>query len=239
MNLALSSPMSPSELQERLMLFTKVDIQLVMNENHSTFLSVLRKGRRQVKLSLHKFFLYANDWVIEAIVDYSLKRNSHALVILRTFINEHFKDADYSDKVKKESLLTKGNHYDLSVIYSRVNSTYFENKLNLSFTWFKKPIYRNFSSLTFGSYSRPLKLIRMNALLDISEVPSYFLDFVMYHEMLHEVCPPTIDKLGRSRVHTKEFRMRERLFDKYQEVTLFEKNCSKIFLKQRKSSGWT
>jgi len=239
MNLIQKNPMSPAQLKERLMLFTKVDITLVMNENHSTFLSVLRKGRKQVKLSLHKFFLYANDWVIEAIVDYSVKRNSNALVILRTFINEHFKDADYSDKIKNKNLCTKGNHYDLRVIYSRVNSAYFENKLNLSFTWFKKPTYRNFRSLTFGSYSRPLKLIRMNALLDIPEVPSYFLDFVMYHEMLHEVCAPTIDKLGRSRVHTKEFRMREKLFDKYQEAIAFEKNCSKIFVKQRKSSGWT
>ena len=58
-------------------------------------------------------------------------------------------------------------------------------------------------------------MIRIHPLLDAPFVPTWFLEYVVYHEMLHAVVPEEIDEHGRRRVHTREFYRRERKFHCY------------------------
>jgi predicted metal-dependent hydrolase len=219
-------PMDASELKSKLLRFSDREIELVINQNHSTFLSVLKKGRNTLKISLHKLFLHAGDSVCEAVVDFSMRKDPVALKKIRFFANDYFSKADHSDEVDDDKLRTKGKYYDLVEIYDDINKKYFDNKIDLKITWFKKPKYRTFSSLTFGSYNRTMKLIRINDILDHAAAPTYFVEYVVYHEMLHHVCPGYTDENGREHIHTPLFRKREKEFAHFKRAKEWEKKMS-------------
>ena len=74
-----------------------------------------------------------------------------------------------------------------------------------------------------GSFHRDRNLIRINPVLDSKNVPRYFIEYVVYHEMLHaaervESC------VGRQRVHTKEFKRREKVFKYYEQALAWERS---------------
>ncbi len=90
--------------------------------------------------------------------------------------------------------------------------------------------------MTFGSYDKHRNQIRINPLLDDAAVPLYFVEFIVYHEMLHAVCPAKIDSRGAIRSHTREFRMQEKQFAEYDDAKEWEKTSLKFF-KMRKRHG--
>ena len=59
-------------------------------------------------------------------------------------------------------------------------------------------------------------------MLDASDVPQFFLEWIVYHEMLHEIHDmPVVD--GRRIYHTPEFRRAEAQFEHYAESVLWER----------------
>jgi predicted metal-dependent hydrolase len=65
-----------------------------------------------------------------------------------------------------------------------------------------------------GSYQRDRDIIRINPVLDSKRVPRYFLEFIVYHEMLHAAFAVESGST-KQRVHSLEFKRRERLFKNY------------------------
>ena len=118
-------------------------------------------------------------------------------------------------------LYCQGSVYNLKKIYENINTEYFGGKLQLHITWFGKSNQRNRSRVTFGLYQDPLKLIKINRLLDSPAFPEYFLEYVIYHEMLHHACPSYIDEKGIHRIHSKEFKQREVLYRYYDLAQVF------------------
>lgn len=216
-------PMNAHQFKEKLIRLSKADIELVINENHSTFLSVMRKGRKTLKLSVHKLFLHGGDAMCKAVVNFSLHKDREALKSIRFFAHSYFSKADFSDTVDEDKLRTAGKYYDLQEIYDTVNKKFFQNRLPLRITWFKKPKYRTYTSMTYGSYNRPLKLVRINEILDHALTPYYFIEFIVYHEMLHHVCPGYTDEKGRERIHTALFRKREKEYPHFERAKEWEK----------------
>ncbi len=216
-------PMKEGLLKEKLTKFSQKEIELKINENRSTFLSVQKKGRHALKLSVHKLFLHGGDPLCKAIAHFSLKKDRDALRVIRSFAHSYFAKADYSSTVDTEKLRTKGIYFDLEEIYDLVNKKYFQDKLRLSITWFKKPKYKTFSSFTLGSYSRSLKLVRINDMLDHAITPLYFIEYIVYHEMLHHICPGYTDEKGREHIHTSLFRRKEKEFLHYARAKEWEK----------------
>jgi len=53
-------------------------------------------------------------------------------------------------------------------------------------------------------------------------VPRYFIEFVVYHEMLHADMG-TEEHEGRRSIHSREFRKRERLFEDYERAMAWER----------------
>ncbi len=131
---------------------------------------------------------------------------------IRYFIEENLKKMDYSHLLERRKLYTQGMVYNLQRIYHDLNKEYFDNRLNLFITWFGKPNFRCRTRVTFGLYHDPLKLIKINRLLDSPSFPDYLVSYVVYHEMLHHVCPAYHDENGVHRIHTKEFKKRESQF---------------------------
>jgi hypothetical protein len=68
-----------------------------------------------------------------------------------------------------------------------------------------------------------LSLIRIHPVLDRPDVPRYFVESVVYHEMLHHHLGGVPDRAGRTVYHTRAFREAEARFPGYGEALAWEK----------------
>ena len=75
-----------------------------------------------------------------------------------------------------------------------------------------------------GSYNSRTNIIRVNPVLDRKNVPHYYLEFIVYHEMLHADMG-VLKKNGRRDVHSREFRRREKMFPHFEKSLLWEKKA--------------
>jgi hypothetical protein len=126
-------------------------------------------------------------------------------------------------KVRAEPFIPSQVH-DLQEIFKQINHQYFEGALPLSISWYgRKRSSRRIRRKVLGYYDDTKKSIKIHRSLDSSFFPSYFVAFVVYHEMLHYVEPP---RQGRQRrmVHHKGFRLREKQFLGYEDAKNFERN---------------
>lgn len=182
-----------------------------INDNRSTMLSVKWEPDK-TKVSLHKMFLSAPQNVMDHLACYLKREKKSIAPEVREFIETSLQKLDYSWQIDRKKMLTKGNVYDLDSIYNRLNEEYFGGSLDLMITWFGKLLQRNRSRVTFGLYHDQLRLIKINRMMDSPSFPDYVIDFVVYHEMIHHVCPAYYDDNGRHHIHSKEFKEREQQF---------------------------
>jgi hypothetical protein len=108
----------------------------------------------------------------------------------------------------------------LKKIYDELNEEYYDGKLDLKITWFGKPWQRPRSNVTFGLYHDSLRLIKINRLLDSPSFPDYLVAYVVFHEMVHHVCPAYVGKNGYQHIHSKEFKAEEA---RYRHIVLAER----------------
>jgi hypothetical protein len=201
-------------LQEELEGIAGKRLRVKINDNRSTMLSV-KWEPDCTKVSLHRMFLQAPQNIMEELACYLRQEGELISPSVKAFIEENLKKIDYSHTINKEKLYQQGNVYNLKKIYDEINQEYFQDELNLLITWFGNPNHRNRSRVTFGLYHDPLKLIKIHRILDTPSFPHYFISYVIYHEMLHYVCPAYVDEKGLSRVHSKEFKEKEVQFRHY------------------------
>ncbi len=127
----------------------------------------------------------------------------------------------------------EGRHHDLRAIFNKLNARYFRNGLkNYTITWGRKRRLRPKAYFIFGTIQEEDRMIRIHPLLDASWVPRWFLEFVIYHEMLHSVVPDIYDpKRGRRIVHTPAFAKREQRFPHYSRAQRWEAENLARFLR--------
>jgi predicted SprT family Zn-dependent metalloprotease len=123
-----------------------------------------------------------------------------------------------------------GQHFCLKTIYESLNSEYFGGTVSASITWGRSSSRNRVKLRTLGSYNVEANTIRINPLLDKKTVPAYFLEFIVYHEMLHAFLGIK-NRNGRRSIHSKEFRLEEKKFRHYEKVLEWEKK--RFGLKQR------
>lgn len=222
--------------EARLAKYLNLKLELVINENRSTMLNLLEKKRDRARLSVHKMFLDAPDEVVSAIAHYvrgTRKGKSRYNLILRSYIQEHLSQYDYSHLVDKMQLTHEGEVYNLKSLYDEINEKYFQDQLDLSLTWYgAKGRRRGRSRITFGQYLDGLRLIKIHRMLDDAFFPDYFVMFIVYHEMLHCVIPGEV-KGGTFRFHSRNFREQEKRFEHYQRAIDWEKKNKHRFFKRK------
>jgi hypothetical protein len=200
-----------SSFQKRLENDLKKSVKLIINNNRSTMLSV-KWEPKCTKVSMHRFFLSAPENVMDALACY-IKRKDRAIApTLKSFIAENIQKLDYSHDLSRMKLDFQGEIYNLKYFMKNLNREYFDDKFNLNIAWFGKKNQSNRSQITFGMYYEPLKLIKINRLLDNPSIPEHFVCYVIYHEMLHHAHPSYCDENGRNHIHNKEFKMWEMKF---------------------------
>ena len=194
-------------------------VSLAMTDNSTSMLS-MREKRGIVFLRLHRMFLDAGDDVLLEIAAF-IRRRKSATPLFRKFLKQN------THRIKrvlprKSALRPQGTYHDLSEIYASLNSEYFDSRLSCAITWGTRNPGYAVRKRTLGSYSRYTNTIRINPVLDGRTVPGYFLQFVVFHEMLHaDTAIP--EKNGRRQVHSGLFKQREKLFRHHERARAWEK----------------
>ena len=75
----------------------------------------------------------------------------------------------------------RGKVYDLSEMFDRLNARYFDGALERPLlSWSQKKARR-----ILGHHDRVYETITISKSLDSAQVPEWFVEFILYHEMLH------------------------------------------------------
>ncbi len=125
----------------------------------------------------------------------------------------------------------EGEYFDLREIFERLNRRHFGGKLRrYKVMWGRRRKQRPKDYFVFGTIQEEDRVIRINPWLDQPFVPRWFLEYILYHEMLHSVVPD--EMRGRRRlVHTDEFNRRERKFPQYSRARRWEADNLARFLR--------
>jgi hypothetical protein len=196
-------------------------LSLTLTENRSVLLSFRRAGGG-IQLRLHRMFLHASPLVVRALAR-SLRRTSRSADgEVRRFMNDNLHRVRRTPRALPP-LQSVGRAHDLNVIYRRLNDRFFAGKLKVPLTWGRGSGRARRGGLTFGSYDPVLGLIRIHPVLDRRDVPLYFLESVVYHEMLHHRLGGVPDRAGRTVYHSRAFRQAEARYPWHREALAWEK----------------
>ena len=107
----------------------------------------------------------------------------------------------------------RGEVYDLERMFTKLNRRYFDGRIEKpTLTWSQR---RTRSIL--GHHDHVYDSITISKTLDSIDVPEWFVEYILYHEMLHIKHPARLIN-GRRFYHTSAFRSDERRFPHYDQA---------------------
>lgn len=107
----------------------------------------------------------------------------------------------------------RGNSYDLDKIFSKLNRRYFDSTLEKpTLTWSQRK-----TRSILGHHDRVYDTIVVSKSLDSTQVPEWFVEYILYHEMLHIKHAARMIN-GRRYYHTSAFRLDEKRFARYDDA---------------------
>jgi hypothetical protein len=200
-------------------------LALGITDNRFTMISVRRDRGPVYRVRLHHMFVTAPAPVTRALARYISHNESQASRDLGRFIEEN-QEAIRRVRRRRPAALTLetgGEVHDLREVYDDLNSAYFDDQIDARITWGSRSgRRRSRTSIKMGSYSVEDRLIRIHPALDRRFVPRYFLEWIVYHEMLHQVHDiPVIG--GRRQFHTPEFLAQEANFEHFDRARTWER----------------
>ena len=114
---------------------------------------------------------------------------------------------------------SEGHVHDLEAIRDEVNMRYFGGRHWVVIGWSRVGKARKRSrrrTIKLGSWSADERTVRIHPALDHASVPRFVVASVVHHELLHAEMDPEVTCTGRRRLHTPEFRRREREFAEHE-----------------------
>jgi hypothetical protein len=211
------------ELQERLGAYlTRGRPRIVLTDNVHTMVSI-KRGDGVVTFRLHHMFARAPSLVLRELARYAEKQDRSAAKLLRDFIDANEDLVRKREEPRPITVDVEGKHHNLQEIFDDLNERYFDGTIEARITWGPRSRRKRArESIKLGSYTFEDEIIRIHPVLDAADVPRFFVEWIVYHEMLHEVHDmPVVD--GRRVYHTPEFRRAEAQFERYAEAVLWER----------------
>jgi hypothetical protein len=200
-------------------------VSVTLTDNRYTMISVRRLSKeKRYEVRLHHMFADADPVITRALARYIADNDANASRVLGDFIDQNSGHVRGRARRQPTQLIfTAGEHHDLREIYDDLNARYFDNKIDAAITWGQRtgrPRRRN--SIKMGSYSVEDRLIRIHRSLDRSFVPRFFVAWIVFHEMLHQVHDIRV-KNGRREFHSKEFLADEAMYEHFDESKAWER----------------
>ncbi|MDH5511020.1 MAG: hypothetical protein OEZ32_11810 [Nitrospinota bacterium] len=192
------------------------DFEVILTNNRGTVVSVDR-NRTPARARVSRIFNFADSETIRQLGLF-ISGGGRLPAVVKSFIHERA-PALTPRRGGGACLRTKGAVYDLGPIAAKVWRRYFSGPLKTRIMWGKHPNPRpkraRRRSIRYGTYDRDRDLVTIHPALDCARVPVEFVEYVVYHEMLHKIVPPKVSADGAVRFHTREFKALERLFEGY------------------------
>lgn len=185
-------------------------------------------GRRNgaVTFRLHRIFRDAPVEILEALVRLHFVSNHRAerrrlIALVRHHVTQNAAAISPRVRVRRRRLTLQphGIYVNLDAIFEEMNRRFFGERVQASITWSRSVNRRQMGSCREDSGKQ---VIVINRLLDNPQVPQYYLNFLVIHEMLHCVYPRRIVN-GRIVRHPKEMREFERKLPFYRQAIAWEK----------------
>ncbi|WP_044889746.1 hypothetical protein [Myxococcus hansupus] len=196
-------------------------VRLSVTDNRSTMVS-FRRGSTVLALRLHHMFLDAPEPVVRAVADYAGRGHRTAGAILDEYIRGQQPRIRQMRRESDADLNPRGRCFDLQELYDATNREFFQDLIQARIGWGRMPPRRRRKSIRLGVYDHQTREIRIHPTLDSPEVPSFFVEFIVFHEMLHQLFPST-GRGGRRVHHPRAFRERERTFPHYAAALRWER----------------
>lgn len=211
-------------------------VRLIIHDNSSTMLSFRRAGGC-LHLRAHHLFLGAPDEVAEAIAEFAARPGRRGRRAAGRRIDAWIRARrGRIAPPRLGSLDPRGQVHDLQRIFDRLNGEHFDGAVVARVGWARSTRSRGRHSIKMGVYLHEARAIRVHPALDRSEVPEFFVEAVVFHEMLHQVVPVE-ERGGRRVVHGREFRRRERAFPGHERARAWERDNLHVLLPgERRSS---
>jgi len=213
-------------LENRLNSLVGIQLAVRVTDNLHTMLSFgWAEGRLLVRL--HRMFLQAPLSVLEALARYIRSGDREASRLLDRYIDANrylIRSVPAHVRRKRFPLRTRGRHHDLQAYFDELCRRYFGGRrLSCAITWARVPRTRlPRRTIKLGSYSADARLIRVHPALDQAHVPRWFVQWIVFHEMLHHVHGIGRER-GRRRIHTPAFARDERRFPLLEQARRWEK----------------
>jgi len=180
--------------------------------------SRIKRGIRHVVIN--EAFISAPRPVFEDLMAAAVSKNrgAHKARIRQYAETEEFRETLMAIEMIGAQLdeKTRGATYDLEEVFRRVNDHYFQGRLERPILTWNKTI----THALFGHYVPATDTLMVSIALDARDVPSYVIDHVMHHELLHKKLGVRVVN-GRRLAHTSEFRKQEQSFEQYQDAQEF------------------
>ena len=200
-----------------------VSVAVELTKNRRTMIST-RRAKDTLRVRLHRMFLEADPPTVDALGRYVKTGDRRASRKLGDFIELH-RDRFVTPRARPP-LRTDGHVHDLLALFADVERSYFAGLLgDVAITWGRhapKQGRRRKRSIRLGTYTHDEKLIRVHPVLDQHWVPRFFVEYIVFHEMLHHV-EPAREEDGRTIFHTTEFRRREKAYPEYERALRWER----------------
>ena len=193
-----------------------LDLTLTMNRRR--MLSARHEGSGYVA-RMHALFVGCDAALEHALVAF-IQGQRWPRQVLAAHVQQH-RDAVLAAR-PQEQARARGRFHDLSELLDEVlgDLAELEPPAGLSILWGRHS--RGQRSIRLGSYDFDRRLIRIHPALDQPWVPSYFVEYVIFHEVLHAILPPT-SSAGRRAIHHRAFCAMERTFYRYEEALAWER----------------
>lgn len=198
----------------------QLKVLLTVHDNRSTMLS-FRRQPPLLKIRAHHMFLDAPAAVVKAIADYAGRGRAGAGAEIDDYIARQ-QQRIRAFPAKDTPLEARGACFDLQELYEAMNAAHFDNAIQARIGWGRQTSKRRRKSIRLGVYDHKLREIRIHPALDRPDVPRFFVEFIVFHEMLHQLFPSDRDS-GRHVHHPRAFRLRERAFPRYAAAMAWER----------------
>lgn len=198
-------------------------VTLTFTDNVYSMASFREDGRGGLVVRLHHIFGSAPPPVLADLIGWLRDPGAEAPEV-RAFMKARRGEVRPATPRRAPPLNPHGHYHNLDTAFARINAAYFESQLEMRITWGPRPRKRFPRTVVLGSYCQETGVITISARLDRRHVPRYFLEYVVYHEMLHAALGIEEGENGRRRIHTREFQRLERLYQDYDRALAFQKH---------------
>lgn len=223
------------QLEAALQTTLSVPVRVTLTDNRRTMIS-LERNAQSMHVRLHHMFAAADATTMQALGQYLASADRQAAQQIGRFIEQH-RGSIRGRTTRPVQLSAIGLHHNLNDIYRDVNERYFANRVEAKISWSRdrqlRSRRRRPRSIKLGSYTARDKLIRVHPALDAEFVPRFFVEYIVYHEMLHHVLPPRRSGKRRS-LHGPEFQAREQVFEQFEAALEWERqNLNRLLSRSR------